>query len=61
MTEMQHILAGIEYDWKGIQKIMNIEASGQGVVLWHFDLPLQGNQILFRWFIEAAGWNRMIT
>lgn len=46
---------------KEIQKIMNVEGSRQGVVLWHSELLLQGNQILFRWFTEAAGWNRMIT
>jgi hypothetical protein len=46
---------------RGIQKIMNIEAPPQGVVLWHSELLFQGNQILFCWFIEAAGRNRMIT
>jgi len=46
---------------KGFQKIMNLETSRQGAVLWHLELLLQSNQILFFWFIEAAGWNRMIT
>jgi hypothetical protein len=40
---------------KGFQTIMILETSRQGAVLWHLKLLLQGNQILFIWFIEAAG------
>jgi hypothetical protein len=40
---------------------MNLETSLQEAVLWHFELLLQGKQIFFLWFTEAAGWNKMIT
>jgi hypothetical protein len=46
---------------KGFQTVMNPEKSRQGAILWHSELRLQGNKILFLWFVEAAGWNRIIT
>jgi len=61
MTEMQYVVAATKYSGKGFKTVMNLEKSRQGAVLWHSELRLQGNQILFLWFIEAAGWNRMIT